>query len=326
MSTWLVRMPGQNAVTITDELTIGRDPRCDLLVSHASVSRIHCRLRVTDGRLVLHDESRHGTSVNGIRVQESTVLTYGDVIEIANAEFTVDEGTDVLAKTAEVATVGSSYPPPPTVAPTAASAAAGRSFRLEVVETEPESRYRDAVRLADGSVLLVMTDILATRSEPPMPPPRRLLPEWITRWKAAMRDGATRRESPDAVLQTLNQELFATSLTASATCARLDPNELLLTVACAGAPPPWVVRRESRPVRVQSPPSIELGRVRGAQFATRSLHFGVGDTLLLASVAYNGPFARVLGGGAIVTGAVADWVRSQMPSTGASVLCLTLDA
>lgn len=46
------------------------------------ISRRHCTLQVEDGRVVLHDQSRYGTMLNGHRIAGSAVLQAGDVITI----------------------------------------------------------------------------------------------------------------------------------------------------------------------------------------------------------------------------------------------------
>ena len=51
---------------------------------HAGVSRRHCSIETSDGRMVLHDHSRFGTRLNGHKVQGSAVLQPGDVISLGD--------------------------------------------------------------------------------------------------------------------------------------------------------------------------------------------------------------------------------------------------
>jgi len=51
---------------------------------HVGVSRRHCSIETTDGRMVLHDHSRFGTRLNGHKVQGSAVLQPGDVISLGD--------------------------------------------------------------------------------------------------------------------------------------------------------------------------------------------------------------------------------------------------
>src|SRR5262245_5389553 len=72
---------------------IGRSDSCDLALPSESVSRIHCTL---DGRAdgwVITDRSRHGTSVNGERV-ESGLLSDRDELGIGTYRATFHLGGD----------------------------------------------------------------------------------------------------------------------------------------------------------------------------------------------------------------------------------------
>jgi hypothetical protein len=48
----------------------------------SAVSRRHCAIQVEDGRVVVHDQSRYGTWLNGHRVEGSAVLQPGDTLRI----------------------------------------------------------------------------------------------------------------------------------------------------------------------------------------------------------------------------------------------------
>ena len=70
-------------------LTIGRSLNSDTQLKDFSVSRIHCQLRVADGKLVLSDnESGTGTFVNGHKITEQA-LKAGDTIAIGDTRLTV---------------------------------------------------------------------------------------------------------------------------------------------------------------------------------------------------------------------------------------------
>jgi predicted component of type VI protein secretion system len=49
--------------------------------AHA-VSRRHCAIALEDGRVVVHDQSRYGTFLNGHRIEGSAVLHAGDVLRV----------------------------------------------------------------------------------------------------------------------------------------------------------------------------------------------------------------------------------------------------
>jgi hypothetical protein len=68
------------------EITIGRDPDCDLIIDRLEVSRVHAIVsRDGDRHLVADAHSANGTFVNGERVgAEPVPLASGDRIEIAD--------------------------------------------------------------------------------------------------------------------------------------------------------------------------------------------------------------------------------------------------
>jgi hypothetical protein len=73
-----------------DELSIGRHPNSDVVLTSPSVSRHHARLRHRDGAWVLQDlDSTNGTWVNDVRVGRCQ-LRPGDHLEIATEHLLVD--------------------------------------------------------------------------------------------------------------------------------------------------------------------------------------------------------------------------------------------
>jgi hypothetical protein len=192
-------------------------------------------------------------------------------------------------------------------------------FDVEVIEDAgaAPARYRDAVRLADGDALLVMTD-LADGATPD--------PTALARWKERARQAGAKGKGPDAVLKLMNQELFEAGLQAVATCARLHAQERLVKVACAGTAPPFVVRSGLRIARAQAMPTVALGRVRNAQYAERSLHFDRGDTLLIPSVSWMASLEPLLAGPAVVSDLpIGEWLRARVEKPpGGSLLCLSM--
>ncbi len=57
-----------------DEITIGRDPDCDISIDNVAVSRTHATLALTDGQWMLADQqSGNGTFVNGAKVSSHSL-------------------------------------------------------------------------------------------------------------------------------------------------------------------------------------------------------------------------------------------------------------
>ena len=56
-------------------LRIGRDPGSEIVLPYPSVSRRHAQIRFEDGRCLLLDVgSRHGTFLNGQRIEAGAVV------------------------------------------------------------------------------------------------------------------------------------------------------------------------------------------------------------------------------------------------------------
>ncbi|MEW6277931.1 MAG: FHA domain-containing protein [Candidatus Eremiobacterota bacterium] len=73
-----------------DQVIIGRDVRCDLMINNESVSRKHSEVvRLAEGYLLRDLGSRNGTFVNGQRVQEY-ILNDGDTVAIGDVQFTFE--------------------------------------------------------------------------------------------------------------------------------------------------------------------------------------------------------------------------------------------
>ena len=84
---------------------IGRDPRCQVWLDHAGVSRRHAQIRIGPGpdRPLLSDlGSTNGTFVRGERVDEPMPLADGDVIKVGSVSVKFREWTDGTARTRRI--------------------------------------------------------------------------------------------------------------------------------------------------------------------------------------------------------------------------------
>ena len=96
------------AFPLTDKVTVGRNPECDVVLKDLQVSRRHAFLKaLPDGRAELHDlGSGNGTYVDGRRVQ-SIVLTGEETIRFGDTVVELSGGPPFRER------FGSSSPPPP---------------------------------------------------------------------------------------------------------------------------------------------------------------------------------------------------------------------
>jgi len=88
--------PGQVIPLHRDEIVLGRNPDCDIVVEAGAVSRQHARLLVVGGKYYVEDlQSRNGTFVNNSRVFGRQPLRDGDEVRICDLVFVFDEGAAV---------------------------------------------------------------------------------------------------------------------------------------------------------------------------------------------------------------------------------------
>jgi len=76
---------------IVTPLTLGRAVHNSIQVEDTTVSNVHACVVERLGQLWLEDQqSRNGTELNGILIDEPIVLSSGDVIGVGNAQFRVE--------------------------------------------------------------------------------------------------------------------------------------------------------------------------------------------------------------------------------------------
>ena len=72
---------------------VGRNPACDFILNHGSISRQHCLLQITERGLHVKDLSTtNGTKVNGIKLTEGYV-SVGDKLTMGHLDFIVEKDT-----------------------------------------------------------------------------------------------------------------------------------------------------------------------------------------------------------------------------------------
>ena len=73
--------PERTEYSLSQQLVVGRDPACDIVLDNPSVSRRHARVFAADGRVYIEDlNSQNGTSVNGSPIRMPCALRSGDCL------------------------------------------------------------------------------------------------------------------------------------------------------------------------------------------------------------------------------------------------------
>jgi pSer/pThr/pTyr-binding forkhead associated (FHA) protein len=80
---------------IQPEITLGRDPVCDIPVADETVSARHARLVYHHNQWWVEDvNSTNGTRLNQVRITTPTVITSADVIELGQVQVVVTLTTE----------------------------------------------------------------------------------------------------------------------------------------------------------------------------------------------------------------------------------------
>ena len=87
--------------TVQSRIIIGRSDRCDISLPGPDISRKHCMISPINGEWQLVDHSRHGTYVNGDKV-DRCVLNYGSQIQILNYRIDFLDGWSTNQATEEI--------------------------------------------------------------------------------------------------------------------------------------------------------------------------------------------------------------------------------
>jgi hypothetical protein len=86
-----LRLPDRGSVLVLRSIRIGRDPRNDVVLNGALVSRWHAAVLLIRGGLAVRDEhSMNGTFVNDQRVQGLRSVRAGDSIRVGGYTFRVE--------------------------------------------------------------------------------------------------------------------------------------------------------------------------------------------------------------------------------------------
>ncbi len=92
----------------TEPLSIGRSREADIPLLDDKVSRVHCGIRLSDGKFYLKDlKSRNGTYVNGERVEDTAEIKAGDRIQIGSTVFVMEDASHQEEAAQAMGNVGS---------------------------------------------------------------------------------------------------------------------------------------------------------------------------------------------------------------------------
>lgn len=82
---------------VTDGLTIGKLPDCELYLNHPAVSRVHAGIRETGKRFYIFNLSpSNSTTLNGKLIEQRAALAAGDVLEIGPFFLHIDRADKAL--------------------------------------------------------------------------------------------------------------------------------------------------------------------------------------------------------------------------------------
>jgi pSer/pThr/pTyr-binding forkhead associated (FHA) protein len=83
---------GRRVPLLSDNILIGRSPRCDIQIPDRSISREHARIRYYEGRWFIQDQqSAAGIIVNGKKMLAGP-LQDGDIIQLGETRLRFSAG------------------------------------------------------------------------------------------------------------------------------------------------------------------------------------------------------------------------------------------
>ncbi|HKY38231.1 MAG TPA: FHA domain-containing protein [Polyangiaceae bacterium] len=148
---------------LTGSILIGRLPECDVCLDDNLVSRMHARISVQNGSVVVEDlHSTNGVYVNGSRVAHSTAMREGDRILFGTTELSMFESRDSSLMRIKAARPISSSPTPqrPAPSPNKQTTPQGAPYQRKQskqtlpvtpnktpMQTEPPARQRPPARV-----------------------------------------------------------------------------------------------------------------------------------------------------------------------------------
>lgn len=92
MSRYTLRYEFIDVPLAEGELVAGRAPDCDLVMDDAAVSRRHASFRVEDDKVMVQDlGSRNGVLVNGVSIEEPTLLRHADRVRVGTRELVLHD-------------------------------------------------------------------------------------------------------------------------------------------------------------------------------------------------------------------------------------------
>jgi pSer/pThr/pTyr-binding forkhead associated (FHA) protein len=89
---------------VVNGITIGRDPKCDLIVDDPYVSLVHAKVTISDGQLYIEDlGSINGTWVNEVKVWEPFPIAHGATVRVGFTKWMVHDLLEKIRNRFEVA-------------------------------------------------------------------------------------------------------------------------------------------------------------------------------------------------------------------------------
>lgn len=161
-------------------MLVGRLPECDVMIDEGLVSRMHARLSVREGSVVVEDlHSTNGVYLNGARITHSAVLHEGDRLLIGTTEISLFEARPRARvaplrprrDTAAAPALPATLPPPSVSEPlsTAPPAARSRAAAFGKLELHLDDLAAE-VAPDPGPVSARGADLKASRSRPSVVP------------------------------------------------------------------------------------------------------------------------------------------------------------
>ncbi|HEV3146450.1 MAG TPA: FHA domain-containing protein, partial [Gemmataceae bacterium] len=135
--------PGQRIKLDGDQFVIGRSPECEIHIPNNAVSRQHAKItRLQTGFYIEDLDSRNGTLVNNVKIEQKTQLKDNDKVKICDCMFTFHDENSTPS--------GIKIEEDDQDSPSTVHASVARMPSQQLLETQPVDKLRALLKVSEA--------------------------------------------------------------------------------------------------------------------------------------------------------------------------------
>ena len=147
-------------------MVIGRQEDADIRIPDKRVSRRHAEITEEDGRVFVRDLDSHaGTKKNGVGITEKTELAEGDILKIADFEFTVSSSSSATTGSIRIQPQQTASNPSATQQGIPAPGADGHTLPLYTAQADQQNLFTESMMQLSKRVQTRVLELLNVSKE-----------------------------------------------------------------------------------------------------------------------------------------------------------------